>query len=113
MKSVEELAREIMKEYETEGEEPVTMEEAMEIAEEEMKAKQNRHYEQSTKEKKKTAKERKIDTEKAKILHILIDAVSQNLIEVTNVNNEADFNFTLNGNNYTVKLVKHRAPKKK
>lgn len=81
-----------------------------EMAEMEKKAKQNRrHYEKSDALKK--PRERKVDTEKKNILScckVLIEGLGG---IVSKVNNEADFSFTFNGNLYTLKLIKHRAPK--
>ena len=81
-----------------------------EMAEIEKKAKQNRrHYEKSDAPKK--PRERKVDAEKKNILScckVLIEGLGG---IVSKVNNEADFSFTFNGNLYTLKLIKHRAPK--
>lgn len=80
-----------------------------EMEEMEKKAKQIRRYEKSDAPKK--LRERKVDTEKKNILScckVLIEGLGG---IVSKVNNEADFSFTFNGNFYTLKLVKHRAPK--
>lgn len=75
------------------------------------KAKEVKRYEKSTKERKKTVKERKVDEEKKYLLNLLINAInSENCIDT--VKNETEFSFTFNENSYTVKLVKHRPPKK-
>ena len=80
-----------------------------EMEEMEKKAKQIRRYEKSDAPKK--ARERKVDAEKKNILsccRVLVEGLGG---VVSKVNNEADFSFTFNGNLYTLKLVKHRAPK--
>ena len=76
------------------------------------KAKENiKRYEQSDKKRKSPTKERKIDTEKKKFLEgfrIFVEGCGGCL---TNKKNEAEFSFTYGENDYTVKLVKHRAKK--
>ena len=75
------------------------------------KAKSIRHYEKSDKERKKTTRERKVDEEKKKFLEgfrIFVEGCGGCLI---NKKNEAEFSFTYGENDYTVKLVKHRAKK--
>lgn len=75
------------------------------------KAKEVRRYEKSDKPRKKVAKERKVDEEKLYILEHLMDAIAVQT-KIDSVKNEAEFSFTLNENSYTVKLIKHRPPKK-
>ena len=75
------------------------------------KAKTVKRYEKSDKERKKTTKERKVDTEKKRLLddtRILVEGLGA---VVTNVKNEAELSFSFNGNEYTFKLIKHRAKK--
>ena len=82
-----------------------------EMEEMEKKAKQIKRYEKSDTPRKKGTKERKVDAEKGRILKackVLIEGMGG---LVSKVNNEADFSFTLNENAYTLKLIKHRAPK--
>lgn len=76
------------------------------------KAKQLRRYEKSDNERKKTVRERKVDAEKGGLLTAIKTAVEAFGGAVSSVKNEAEFSFTFNGNSYTVKLVKHRPPKK-
>lgn len=75
------------------------------------KAKQVRHYEKSDKPRKKAAKERKVDEEKKYLLDLLINAINSES-SVSTIKNEAEFSFSFNSNEYTVKLIKHRPPKK-
>lgn len=81
-----------------------------EMAEMERKAKQIKRYEKADAPRKKSTKERKVDNDKKYLLELLISAINeQNCID--SVKNEAEFSFTFNENSYTVKLIKHRAPK--
>lgn len=108
------LAQEIFAECEKEGE-PVTMEEALEMAKMEMSAKEERRYEQSvTKERKPSTKVRKVDEEKLTILTALKETLTSMAgIEITECKTETEIHFSLNGEvEYTLKLVKHRPPKK-
>lgn len=76
------------------------------------KAKANRRYEKSDAPRKKTVRERKVDAEKGGLLTAIKTTVETFGGIVSSVKNEAEFSFTFNGNSYTVKLVKHRPPKK-
>lgn len=76
------------------------------------KAKANRRYEKSDAPRKKIVRERKVDAEKGSLLTAIKTAVEAFGGIVSSVKNEAEFSFTYNGNSYTVKLVKHRPPKK-
>lgn len=76
------------------------------------KAKANRRYEKSDAPRKKVVRERKVDAEKGGLLTAIKTAVEAFGGAVSIVKNEAEFSFTFNGNSYTVKLVKHRPPKK-
>ena len=71
------------------------------------KTKGQRHYEKSGKTRKSSTKERKVDEEKKALLEKLMEG-----FEVDSVKNEAEFSFHVGDNSYTVKLVKHRPPKK-
>ena len=76
------------------------------------KAKENgRHYEQSTKKRKNTPKERKVDSEKGVLLadlRLLLESKgASNFIQ----KNEVDLTFDYNGANYTFKLTRHKSPK--
>lgn len=54
-------------------------------------------------------RERKIDTEKKMLIEKLSETLSE--FEEVTVKNEAEINFKIGENSYTVKLTKHRAPK--
>lgn len=107
----EKLIEKIMMECAADGE-PVTREEAEEMAEMELKASGNRHYEQSEKPRKTAKKERKVDETKKRLLAdcrvLLEDLGAQTL----SVKTETEISFLFDGGEYSLKLIKHR-PKKK
>ena len=107
----EKLIIEIMKDFEADGE-PVTREEAEEIADLEIKAKTNgeRRYEQS-KPKNKTPKERKVDETKKHLFEIIIASL-ENEVKNGSLKNEVEYSFDFGEDRYTLKLTKHRPPKK-
>ena len=76
------------------------------------KAKAVKRYEKADKPRKATTKERKVDEEKKRLLDLCRIPIEGAGGVVTNVKNEAEFSFTFSNNCYTVKLVKHRPPKK-
>ena len=109
MMTLEKLAAKIFKECEKEGE-PVTMDEALEMAKMEINAKG--HYEQNAAKVRKAAKrERKVDKEKLRFLNafrVYLEGVGA-VVEM--FKNEAQIDFTFGENSYTLKLVKHRQKK--
>ena len=112
MDKMEKLIATIMKEAEAEGE-PVTREEAEEMAKMEIKANTDiKRYEKSEKPKKKVEKVRKVDEEKKFLLQNVKDTLEDLGAEVLLIKTETEVAFVYNGNNYTVKLTKHRPPKK-
>lgn len=77
------------------------------------KAKENKvgHDAKANKPRKKTERVRKVDEEKKYLLNLLISAINaKNCVDT--VKNEAEFSFTFGENSYSVKLIKHRPPKK-
>lgn len=77
------------------------------------KAKENKvgHDAKTDKPRKKTERIRKVDEEKKYLLNLLISAINaENCVDT--VKNEAEFSFTFGENSYSVKLIKHRPPKK-
>ena len=85
-----------------------------EQAELERKAKENgteKHRGESTKERKPTKRERKVDIEKGNILKSVAELLNGNGAECEPMTNEVDLHFTLNGNRYSIKLTKHREKK--
>ena len=75
------------------------------------KAKSVKRYEQAEKPRKKTVKERKVDEEKKYLINILVTSLNGEVSNIS-VKNEAEISFICNENSYTIKLVKHRPPKK-
>ena len=106
----EKLIIKIMKEFEADGE-PITKEEAEEIADLEIKAKANgkRRYEQS-KPKNKTVKDRKVDETKKHLFEIIIASL-ENEVENGSLKNEVEYSFDYHNERYTLKLTKHRKAK--
>ena len=109
MDKFEKLIATIMKECEADGE-PVSYEEAKEMAEMEMKA--PKRYEQKDKPKKKVERVRKVDDEKKLLITAIAECLEDTDIENIVVKNETEISFVRNNNSYTVKLIKHRPPKK-
>lgn len=83
-----------------------------EVEEMTVKAKAVKRYEKGDKPRKAVKKERKVDEEKKELLNLCRIPIEGAGGIVTNVKNEAEFSFTFGNNCYTVKLVKHRPPKK-
>lgn len=71
-----------------------------------------RHYETSTKERKKTKKIRKVDTVKKRLLDLVLDAL-QDTVKITNILNELAADFDYNGESYTIKITRHNPKKSK
>lgn len=110
MTRLEGLAKTIYNECEKNGE-PVTMEEAMEMAKMEIGSKELKRYEQSDKPRKASAKERKIDEAKKRLLMACKTLVEGMGAKVTNIKTETEISFSFQGENYSLKLVKHRKKK--
>ena len=111
----EKLILSIMKEAEADGE-PVTREEAEEMADMEINAKGVKLCNQAEEKKERKPRERKVDDEKAYILKsikVLIEGMLLNKDFPCEVNtkNETELSFAFGVNNYTIKLIKHRPPK--
>ena len=103
----EKLILQIMAEAEKDGE-PLTREEAEEVAEMEIKAKGIKNYVSSEVEKKaKKPKVRKVDEEKKEILEALAETLKDLGFEPT-MENEVVLHF----GTFSLKLTKHRPPKK-
>lgn len=109
-KTLEQLADEIYKEA-LADDEPVTKEEALEMARMELGAKDIKNYVQSTVEKKKVKKERKVDEEKGYLLGEVRKLLENLGATNTQQKTETEVKFTFNSNSYTIKLTKHRLPK--
>ena len=108
MDKFEKLVATIMKEAEADGE-PVTKEEAEEMARMEIKANSSRNYEKSDKPKKeRKPKERKVDAEKGHLLGCIKNLLVGMHADILAVKTETEVEFIYNGNHYTAKLTKHR-----
>lgn len=113
----EKLIKQIMAECEKDNE-PVTYEEAAEMAEMEMKAKTDcKRYEREEKQNKSTNRAPKIDDEKVAIIesvaHQLDRFVKEDLtaINVKIANIQKEITFTVGENEYSLTLTKHRKKK--
>ena len=105
------LVAEIMADAEKDGE-PVTREEAEEMAKMEMGAKEQRHYEKSTAPKKeRKPRERKVDEDKANLFSEIISMLQDGNIEILETKTETEVKFNYNKSDYTIKLIKHRSKK--
>ena len=103
----EKLIARIMKECAAEGE-PVTKEEAEQMAEWEMKSNESRHYEKSDKPRKPSTRERKVDETKKRILNncrVLLEGMGAVSAQMKT---ETEVSFTFEEEEYSLKLVKHR-----
>lgn len=108
MDKFEKLVNEIMAEAEADGE-PVTREEAEEMAKMELGAKEIKNYIQAQAEKTpRKTREKKIDEEKKSIIELLQKCLTDNGYSATIVNVDKAIDFGC----YTLNLVKHRPPKK-
>lgn len=105
--TLEKLAEKIFKECEQDGE-PITREEAEEMARMEMGAKAIKHNAQAEKPRKKSTKERKVDTEKLTILTMLAETLAENGYNDAQIEKEIAIHFS----NYSLKLTRHRPLKK-
>ncbi len=101
------LAEKIMAECEKDGE-PITKDEALEMARMELKSNENRHYEKSDKPRKKSTCVRKVDEDKKQLLScikVLLEGMKAVIIAIKT---ETEIEFAYKGNLYTLKLIKHR-----
>lgn len=80
--------------------------------EEKAKANMPRNYVQSEKKRKKSTRERKVDTEKALLLELVNNAICNTCSNIV-IKNEVELSFNYNENSYTFKLTKHRPQKDK
>lgn len=104
MKTRAQLIKEIMAEFEKDGE-PVSEEEAGKIADLEIKAKENnvKHYERSIKPRDKPTRERKVDVEKLKILEQIQTALEEYGFLV-----KREREVALHFEDYELKLIRHK-----
>lgn len=113
----EKLVKQIMAEAE-EDDEPVTREEAEEMARMELGANEIKNYTQATVKKERKLRERKVDETKKEILQAIYDTLIDFRVDNgeedydVSMENETDIHFTYKGDKYSLKLTKHRPPKK-
>lgn len=75
------------------------------------KAKENRRYEKGDKSKrKKSTRERKVDTVKKHLLDLAVNGLAEDVQRIE-YQNEVSISFVYNGENYSLKLTRHRPPK--
>lgn len=110
MTKLEKLAKEIMRDALADGE-PVTEEEALEMAKMEMGEKEIKRYEKSDTPRKKAVRERKVDDTKKVFLNAFRVYLEGAGAKVEPLKNETDLHFTYEGANFSVKLTRHRPPK--
>ncbi len=112
MDKKEKLIQTLMAEAEKDGE-PITREEAEEMAEMEIKANGIKNYTQSDVEKKPRKKrEVKKDPAKVTFIHYLKEWLLTTSVEnVTIVNEQKEIAFRINGEDYSLSLIKHRKKK--
>ena len=108
----EKIIAKIIKECELDGE-PVTREEAEEMAEMEIKAGNIKNYTQTEVEKKPRKKrEVKKDPTKISFIHYLKDWLLTTSVEdVIIINEQKEVAFRINGEDYSLSLIKHRKKK--
>lgn len=110
----EKLIAEIMAEAEKDGE-PVTREEAEEMAEMEIGAKEIKNYAQSTpttEKKERKPRERKVYPDKKFILDLIENPLLKGLrVEDVVRKTETEIAFTYKGERYSIRLIKHRPEK--
>lgn len=110
-KTREKIIEEIMKEAASDGE-PVTREEAEEMADMEIKARGIKIYNQSESPRKKATRERKVDEVKKEILMAVKESLENELdIDEVEMKNEVELNFKYGDGEFSLKLTRHR-PKK-
>ena len=106
----EKLIARIMKECEQDGE-PVTREEAEEMAEMEIKAGRINHEAKADKPRKTVKKERKVDETKSRLLNgcrVFLEGLGAKTLKVKT---ETEVTFLFGGEEYSLKLIKHRNKK--
>lgn len=115
--ALEKLALKIFKECEADGE-PVTKEEAMEMAEMEIKAKEIKNYVKGAEAEKKPRKPRevKLDDEKVDFIGCLKTLLGGMVLngKISNVqiaNPQKELTFNIGENEYSLSLIKHRKKK--
>lgn len=109
----EKLIQTLIAEAEKDGE-PITREEAEEMADMEIKANGIKDYAQAEEKKQRKKREVKLDPTKVTFIHYLEEWLLTTSVEdVTIVNEQKEVSFVINGDNYSLSLIKHRPKKEK
>ena len=109
----EKLIQTLMAEAEKDGE-PITREEAEEMALMEIKANGIKDYAQAEEKKPRKKREVKLDETKVNFIHYLEEWLLTTDVEnVTIVNEQKEISFDIKGENYSLSLIKHRLKKEK
>ena len=107
----EKLIQTLIAEAEKDGE-PITREEAEEMADMEIKANGIKDYAQAEEKKPRKKREIKLDETKVNFIHYLEEwLLTTNVENVTIINEQKEVSFDIKGENYSLSLIKHR-PKK-
>lgn len=107
----EKLIETLIAEAEKDGE-PITREEAEEMAEMEIKANGIKDYAQAQEKKPRKKREVKLDPTKVTFIHYLEEWLLTTDVEnVTITNEQKEVSFDIKGENYSLSLIKHRKPK--
>jgi len=115
MDKLEKLARQIMKECEQDGE-PVTLEEAMEMAKMELGAKEvsvGARVAEPTPEKEKKTRNVKVSDEKTAVFNSILENLSENFENVTVLKENKLIEVKYGGKVLKIDLVEQRPPKNK
>ena len=107
----EKLIKEIMKDLDC------SREDAEEVAEMEIKAKEIKRYEKAEEQKPRKKREPKVDAEKVAIIELLFDLFKNGIYllpieEMFIKNPQKEITFKVGENEYSLTLTKHRPPKK-
>jgi len=109
----EKLIQTLIAEAEKDGE-PITREEAEEMADMEIKANGIKDYAQAEEKKPRKKREVKLDPTKVTFIHYLEEWLLTTSVEdVTIVNEQKEVSFVINGDSYSLSLIKHRPKKEK
>ena len=106
----EKLILSIMKSAEADGE-PISREEAEEMAEMEIKAKGITEYAQASEKKPRKKREVKKDATKIALIRQLADFMQEIATNVDVTNDQHTIEFVVMGENYSITLTKHRKKK--
>ena len=87
-------------------------EDAEEVAEMEIKAKDIKRYEKAEETKPRKPRERKVDEIKKDLMDLFEVTLKLAELEILSVKNESEISFKYKDQDFSIKLIKHRPPKK-